>query len=484
MDRAAIENLGSEHVAIQMAQQELMQIIPIEDKESANQLNIAKTYTNDTIKKQFSNFVHVVKPIMDSVGDVSRAGEWIVKFSKKNIPTDEFLHTRDGGIKAVRVNPKGRNFAEIGTMEQNKNVGKIFSGLFDVAAVAFGQAYLQSIDNKLDMLNNKLDSLFDLLRANDEGEVFGKWKYLHENYSTIVKKLYTRDQKNVYFTKVQDLEEKTSELIERFLAQMNKCIRPIQEEQANMPVVYASIEDTKKIDDQLDIFKHAEELFLLSISLKVVLVRLDECLDVGDEKVNIQIENIDSWMDRFVDIKKKINVAYMDWYKELLDSGTNRFLKVGPEEASLLLTKIKNIITNIISDDLCDVPNIYKILFHGMGKLREANLSWDDLKGMQENAFMKYMQPLFGSDDIEMKETKNLIMELIIDFQKNLFDKAMLEESPLHKNEDLVLAAVGNLKWHRQLAQSPGYFKVGFDDAGNVLQLAVVKEDAEFLLVR
>jgi len=331
MDRAAIENLGSEHVAIQMAQQELMQIIPIEDKESANQLNIAKTYTNDTIKKQFSNFVHVVKPIMDSVGDVSRAGEWIVKFSKKNIPTDEFLHTRDGGIKAVRVNPKGRNFAEIGTMEQNKNVGKIFSGLFDVAAVAFGQAYLQSIDNKLDMLNNKLDSLFDLLRANDEGEVFGKWKYLHENYSTIVKKLYTRDQKNVYFTKVQDLEEKTSELIERFLAQMNKCIRPIQEEQANMPVVYASIEDTKKIDDQLDIFKHAEELFLLSISLKVVLVRLDECLDVGDEKVNIQIENIDSWMDRFVDIKKKINVAYMDWYKELLDSGTNRFLKVGPK---------------------------------------------------------------------------------------------------------------------------------------------------------
>ena len=130
------------------------------------------------------------------------------------------------------------------------------------------------------------------------------------------------------------------------------------------------------------------------------------------------------------------------------------------------------------------MPNIYKILFHGMGKLREANLSWDDLKGMQENVFMKYMQPLFGSDDIEMKETKNLIMELIIDFQKNLFDKAMLEESPLHKNEDLVLAAVGNLKWHRQLAQSPGYFKVGFDDAGNVLQLAVVKEDAEFLLVR
>jgi len=271
-----------------------------------------KVELTDNIKYQISNIVKMT-PSMKAI--VQKENKLILKFKDEiaeKLKTGELkqVKVKNGtGNRAIAANQKGR-FVGHGKWEikeiKKVNPAHLANAALGVMSAITAQEYLERINQQLDKIDRKIDTLLRLIRNDKYGINKGNIEYLKLIYTDLVNA--SEESILIYRGQVQQIIRETYQQIESTLIEIPAILKTLSSIDVNTLFKMDINED--KITESVKNFENFLSLALGNLEVLAISIKLNNELSEDTNqmnianlsKINVIFNNIKNYENQFTNI--------------------------------------------------------------------------------------------------------------------------------------------------------------------------------------
>lgn len=298
--------------------------------------NLEKIYANklpvSSDTQIFFNQIASQLPSMLAANTLSSSNLYTIRFPKGI--NGELIRLKQGGFGAMLRNPESGRFVGTASYFPVNTASEVaVLGMFSAMSVATGQYFLTQINNKLTMINQKLDKVLEFLYGNKKAELIAEInfiRYAYQNYSSIMQ---YGEQRVATITSLQEARKVAMRDIEFYLHDMDTTV--------NAKVSHGNdledmVQKTFAIHESVDM---AMQLYAVSMLLEIYYSQ-----NTSQEYVTYLQHEFDSYIEKC----DKHTLHYLGDLKRRVVEGWNFAPMRGRFDKSTNLQKLENEIESLM----------------------------------------------------------------------------------------------------------------------------------------